>query len=137
RGRAQGRLRRGRRRPRPLALAISTHPATHRRPIGVRGSGARTAFSERFHGETPRLRPSPHHGACRALAWPSLSGAGEAGQDLPQPGGRRRVCLADWFAQQVERGWADGAENTWTTAITRHLTPDGGRDGLVSCRRRR
>jgi hypothetical protein len=36
--------------------------------------------------------------------------------------GWRRVCLADWFAQQVERGWADGAEQTWTTAITRHLT---------------
>jgi hypothetical protein len=35
--------------------------------------------------------------------------------------GWRRVCLADWFAQQVERGWADGAVDTWTRAIARHL----------------
>jgi hypothetical protein len=35
--------------------------------------------------------------------------------------GWHRVRAADWFAQQVERGWADGAEDTWTRAITRHL----------------
>jgi hypothetical protein len=36
--------------------------------------------------------------------------------------GWHRIWVADWFTQQVERGWADGAEDTWTSAITRHLT---------------
>lgn len=35
--------------------------------------------------------------------------------------GWHRVWVADWFAQQVDRGWADGAEDIWTSAITRHL----------------
>ena len=36
--------------------------------------------------------------------------------------GWHRVWVADWFAQQIERGWADGADDMWTTAIIRHLT---------------
>jgi hypothetical protein len=36
--------------------------------------------------------------------------------------GWHRIWVADWFAEQIERGWAEGAEDTWTTAITRHLT---------------
>lgn len=36
--------------------------------------------------------------------------------------GWHRIWVADWFTAQIERGWAAGAENTWTTAITRHLT---------------
>jgi hypothetical protein len=35
--------------------------------------------------------------------------------------GWHRVWAADWFTEQIERGWAQGAEHTWTTAITRHL----------------
>jgi Phosphotransferase enzyme family len=36
--------------------------------------------------------------------------------------GWHRVLVADWFAQQIERGWADGADDMWTSAIIRHLT---------------
>jgi hypothetical protein len=36
--------------------------------------------------------------------------------------GWHRVWVADWFTEQIERGWAAGAEETWTAAITRHLT---------------
>ncbi|MGH3158272.1 MAG: hypothetical protein ACRDNF_17105 [Streptosporangiaceae bacterium] len=36
--------------------------------------------------------------------------------------GWHRLWVADWFTEQIERGWAQGAEHTWTTAITRHLT---------------
>jgi hypothetical protein len=36
--------------------------------------------------------------------------------------GWHRVWLADWLVQQIERGWADGADSTWTDAITRYLT---------------
>jgi hypothetical protein len=35
--------------------------------------------------------------------------------------GWHRVWIADWFTQQIEFGWAQEAEDTWTTAITRHL----------------
>jgi hypothetical protein len=30
--------------------------------------------------------------------------------------------VADWLTQQIERGWADIADDIWTSAITRHLT---------------
>jgi hypothetical protein len=33
-----------------------------------------------------------------------------------------RVWVANWFTEQIERRWAEGAEDTWATAITRHLT---------------
>jgi hypothetical protein len=36
--------------------------------------------------------------------------------------GWHRVWVADWFTQQFTRGWADGAQDIWTTAINRHLT---------------
>jgi hypothetical protein len=36
--------------------------------------------------------------------------------------GWHRVWVADWYASQIQRGWAAGAEDTWTTTITRHLT---------------
>lgn len=36
--------------------------------------------------------------------------------------GWHRVWAADWFTDQLTIGWAEGAEETWTTAITRHLT---------------
>ncbi|RAY13044.1 aminoglycoside phosphotransferase family protein [Actinomadura craniellae] len=36
--------------------------------------------------------------------------------------GWHRVWAADWFTHQLTIGWADGAEETWTAAITRHLT---------------
>ncbi|WP_106402817.1 aminoglycoside phosphotransferase [Actinocorallia populi] len=36
--------------------------------------------------------------------------------------GWHRVWAADWFTYQLTIGWADGAEEAWTTAITRHLT---------------
>lgn len=36
--------------------------------------------------------------------------------------GWHRVWIADWFTTQIGYGWAKGAEDTWTTAITRHLT---------------
>lgn len=35
--------------------------------------------------------------------------------------GWHRVWVVDWFAEQIERGWAQGAENSWATAISRHL----------------
>lgn len=35
--------------------------------------------------------------------------------------GWHRVWVVDWFAEQMERGWAQGAEDVWATAITRHL----------------
>jgi hypothetical protein len=36
--------------------------------------------------------------------------------------GWHRIWVADWFAEQVELGWAAGDLGTWTTAITRHLS---------------
>lgn len=36
--------------------------------------------------------------------------------------GWHRIWVADWYAEQIELGWAEGAEDTWTSAITRHLT---------------
>lgn len=36
--------------------------------------------------------------------------------------GWHRTWVADWYTEQIERGWAEGAEDTWTAAITRHLT---------------
>ena len=36
--------------------------------------------------------------------------------------GWHRIWVADWFTAQIGRGWAAGAESTWATAITRHLT---------------
>jgi hypothetical protein len=36
--------------------------------------------------------------------------------------GWHRVWVADWFTQQIEFGWAKEAEDTWNTAIIRHLT---------------
>jgi hypothetical protein len=35
--------------------------------------------------------------------------------------GWHRVWVVDWFAEQIERGWAKKAEDSWTTAIGRHL----------------
>jgi hypothetical protein len=35
--------------------------------------------------------------------------------------GWHRVWVVDWFAEQIERGWAQEAEDSWTTAIGRHL----------------
>lgn len=35
--------------------------------------------------------------------------------------GWHRIWVVDWFAEQIERGWAQEAEDSWTTAIGRHL----------------
>jgi hypothetical protein len=32
-----------------------------------------------------------------------------------------RIWIADWYAEQIERGWAGNEMPTWTDAITRHL----------------
>jgi hypothetical protein len=34
--------------------------------------------------------------------------------------GWHRVWVANWFAEQVERGWARGAMETWSKAVERH-----------------
>lgn len=36
--------------------------------------------------------------------------------------GWHRVWVADLLTQQIERGWADRADDIWISAITRHLT---------------
>ncbi|MDX6743804.1 hypothetical protein [Actinocorallia sp. A-T 12471] len=36
--------------------------------------------------------------------------------------GWHRLWAADWFAHQIALGWAQGAEDAWTSAINRHLT---------------
>ncbi|SDH28160.1 Phosphotransferase enzyme family protein [Sinosporangium album] len=36
--------------------------------------------------------------------------------------GWHRVWVADWFTQQLTIGWAEGAEDAWISAISRHLT---------------
>jgi len=36
--------------------------------------------------------------------------------------GWHRVWVVDWFIEQMQRGWARGAEQVWTTAISRHLS---------------
>lgn len=36
--------------------------------------------------------------------------------------GWHRVWVVDWFTEQIERGWAQEAEDSWTTAIDRHLS---------------
>lgn len=35
--------------------------------------------------------------------------------------GWHRVWAAEWFAHQLDLGWAEGAEDTWLNAITKHL----------------
>ncbi|UED87183.1 phosphotransferase [Streptomyces profundus] len=35
--------------------------------------------------------------------------------------GWHRVWVAEWFTQQIGLGWAEGAEDRWTTVITRHV----------------
>jgi hypothetical protein len=35
--------------------------------------------------------------------------------------GWHRVWVVDWFTEQIEHGWAQGAHDSWTTAISRHL----------------
>jgi hypothetical protein len=35
--------------------------------------------------------------------------------------GWHRVWVAEWFARQLDLGWAEGAEDAWLNAITRHL----------------
>jgi hypothetical protein len=32
-----------------------------------------------------------------------------------------RIWIADWYAEQIERGWAGSEMHIWTDAITRHL----------------
>ena len=36
--------------------------------------------------------------------------------------GWHRVWVADWFTHQLTIGWAEGAESTWISAISRHLS---------------
>ncbi|WP_433516219.1 hypothetical protein ACQP2T_12045 [Nonomuraea sp. CA-143628] len=36
--------------------------------------------------------------------------------------GWHRVWVADWFTHQLVIGWAEGAEDAWISAISRHLT---------------
>ncbi|GGP01279.1 phosphotransferase [Nonomuraea glycinis] len=36
--------------------------------------------------------------------------------------GWHRVWVADWFTHQLTIGWAEGAEDAWISAISRHLT---------------
>ncbi|MGW8850601.1 aminoglycoside phosphotransferase family protein [Streptomyces xiamenensis] len=40
--------------------------------------------------------------------------------------GWHRVWVAEWFTQQMEMGWAEGAEDTWLNVITRHLVDAAG-----------
>ncbi|GAB3168251.1 hypothetical protein GCM10027059_30540 [Myceligenerans halotolerans] len=35
--------------------------------------------------------------------------------------GWHRVWVAEWFARQLDLGWAEEAENAWLSAITKHL----------------
>ncbi|MGH3874154.1 MAG: hypothetical protein ACRDSR_22080 [Pseudonocardiaceae bacterium] len=35
--------------------------------------------------------------------------------------GWHRIWVIDWFTEQIERGWAQEAKDSWTTAIGRHL----------------
>lgn len=35
--------------------------------------------------------------------------------------GWHRVWIVDWFTEQIDRSWAQETENSWTTAIGRHL----------------
>jgi hypothetical protein len=36
--------------------------------------------------------------------------------------GWHRVWVVDWFTEQIERGWAQEAQDSWTTAVGRHLS---------------
>lgn len=58
-----------------------------------------------------------------ALGGPKQALAARGGLDAASWAlGWHRVWVADWFTEQIELGWAKGAEDTWITAITRHLT---------------
>jgi hypothetical protein len=35
--------------------------------------------------------------------------------------GWHRIWAAEWFTQQISMGWAEGAEDTWMSVITRHV----------------
>ncbi len=79
-----------------------------------------------WHGTIDDPDPARTHDLIEsyiAAGGPRQAQAGRGGLDAASWAlGWHRVWIADWFTSQIGFGWAKGAEDTWTTAITRHLT---------------
>jgi hypothetical protein len=78
-----------------------------------------------WHGTT--TPPDPQATAGLITAYIHAGGPPEAAS--PRGGipaanwalGWHRVWISDWYAGQIERGWAGTEVNTWTATISRHL----------------
>jgi Phosphotransferase enzyme family len=78
-----------------------------------------------WHGTI--AEPRPEEAATLISAYIAAGGQPEAA--APRGGlpahiwalGWHRVWIADWYAEQIERGWAGNKVDTWTDAISRHL----------------
>jgi hypothetical protein len=79
-----------------------------------------------WHGTT--AEPDPDAVAALISAYIRAGGPPEAAAprgDLPAPHwavGWHRVWISDWYAEQIERGWAGGQVGAWVGAISRHLS---------------
>jgi hypothetical protein len=71
--------------------------------------------------------PDPDHVAATIASYVAAGGPETATYErggLPAERwalGWHRVWVADWFTHQLAIGWAQGAEQAWITAISRHL----------------
>jgi hypothetical protein len=86
----------------PGLLDLASWPGTVTEPDPGRVSGLIQAYVS-AGGERQALGP---RGGLDAASWAL---------------GWHRIWVADWYAEQIELGWANGAEDTWTTTISRHL----------------
>ena len=78
-----------------------------------------------WHGTiTP---PAPHAVAALITAYIKAGGPPETAAPrggIPAPNwalGWHRIWISDWYAEQLERGWAGREVRTWTDTISRHL----------------
>jgi hypothetical protein len=78
-----------------------------------------------WHGTT--TPPDPQATAGLITAYINAGGPPETAAPrggIPAPNwalGWHRVWISDWYAEQIERGWAGTEMSTWTTTISRHL----------------
>jgi hypothetical protein len=78
-----------------------------------------------WHGTTANSDPE----AVISLISAYIRAGGPREADAPRGGlpapdwalGWHRVWISDWYAEQVERGWAGNQVSTWADAISKHL----------------
>jgi hypothetical protein len=78
-----------------------------------------------WHGTTANSDPE----AVISLISAYIRAGGPREADAPRGGlpapdwalGWHQVWISDWYAEQVERGWAGNQVSTWADAISKHL----------------